>query len=112
MLVFGLEGAWKAMTAQNKNKASRGSEWRKWDLQVHTPASHLHHDFGSDWDAYVTNLFRAAIAKESAVIALTDYFTIEGYKKIRQEYLSKPAKLAQLFTPMRLRKSQRSASFP
>jgi hypothetical protein len=50
------------------NKYSRGSEWRKWDLQVHTPASHLNNQFGSDWDVYVQKLFRTAIAKNIAAV--------------------------------------------
>jgi ABC-type lipoprotein export system ATPase subunit len=83
---------------QKNDLSSRGSEWRKWDLQVHTPASHLNNQFGDDWDAYVQALFRAAIAKTLAVIALTDYFTIDGYKKVRQDYLENPLKLAALFT--------------
>lgn len=92
------------MTVQKKNVLARGSEWRKWDLQIHTPASHLNHKFGSDWDVYVTNLFRAAIAEEIAVIGLTDYFTIDGYKKIKEEYLSNPEKLAKIFTPEEISK--------
>jgi outer membrane receptor for ferric coprogen and ferric-rhodotorulic acid len=87
---------------QKNDVSSRGSEWRKWDLQVHTPASHLNNQFGDDWDAYVQALFRAATAKDLAVIALTDYFTIDGYKKVRQDYLEKATKLAALFTPQEI----------
>ncbi len=50
----------------------RGSEWRKWDLQVHTPASHLNNQFGSDWDAYVQSLFLALIAKDWASPSFVD----------------------------------------
>lgn len=78
---------------------ARGSLWRKWDFQVHTPASHLNNQFGSDWDGYVQKLFRTAIAKDISAIALTDYFTIDGYKRVRLDYLDKPDKLAALFTP-------------
>ena len=69
------------------------------DLQIHTPASHLNNQFGDDWDAYIQRLFRAAIQRELAVIGLTDYFTIDGYKIVKQQYLSDPEKLDQLFTP-------------
>lgn len=72
---------------QKNDVSSRGLEWRKWDLQVHTPASHLNNKFGEDWDVYVQALFRATIAKDLAFIALTDYFTIDGYKKVRQDCL-------------------------
>ncbi|MBO1358942.1 AAA family ATPase [Acetobacter sacchari] len=81
-----------------KDVGPRGSEWRKWDLQVHTPASHLNNQFGSDWDVYVQNLFRMALTKGIAVIGLTDYFTIDGYKKVKEDYLANPAKLKALFS--------------
>jgi hypothetical protein len=90
----------------------RGSEWRKWDLQIHTPASHLNNQFGSDWDAYVQGLFRAAIEKDIAVIGLTDYFTIDGYRKVKEDYLAKPEKLASLFEPNEIKKIAKIRVFP
>ncbi|MBN2287341.1 MAG: hypothetical protein JXI43_12895, partial [Tissierellales bacterium] len=57
----------------------KGSEWRKWDLHVHTPAS-FEHGFG-DWDDYIAALGEI---RDIAVLGITDYFTIEGYKKILQ----------------------------
>lgn len=83
---------------------SKGSEWRKWDLQVHTPESHLNNQFGPDWDVYVQKLFRSLIAKEIAVVALTDYFTIDGYKIMKEKYLSDDAKLGTLFSPEEITK--------
>ena len=77
----------------------RGSEWRKWDLHVHTPASVLNNGFGTDWDAYVKNLFSIVLAKEIAVVGITDYFTVDGYKRLTEEYLNNAPKLATLFTP-------------
>jgi hypothetical protein len=43
----------------------------------------MNNGFGSDFDAYAKALFAKAIALEIAVIGVTDYFTIEGYKKLR-----------------------------
>src|SRR5882724_8352857 len=77
----------------------RGSEWRRWDLHVHTPASVLNNGFGSDWDTYVQTLFKTAIKKEIAAIGITDYFTVDGYKKIKEEYLANDQKLSSLFSP-------------
>ena len=88
------------------NKYDRGSEWRKWDLQIHTPFSFLSNGFGSDWDTYVKELFKRAIANEVAAIGITDYFTVDGYKKIKQEYLDKPDKLKELFTAEEIEKIQ------
>ena len=79
-------------------KFKRGSEWRKWDLHVHTPFSQLANGFGEDWDNYVKQLFQKAIANDISVIGITDYFSIEGYKKIKQDYIDKPEKLKEIFT--------------
>ena len=76
----------------------RGSEWRKWDLHVHTPYSYLNNQFGSNFDEYVKQLFLNAILSQIAVIGITDYFSIDGYKKIKQEYLDNDIKLKSLFT--------------
>jgi hypothetical protein len=67
----------------NPTAYPRGSEWRRWDLHVHTPLSALNNGFGQDFDAYAKALFAKAISREIAVIGVTDYFTIEGYKKLR-----------------------------
>jgi len=55
----------------------KGSVWRKWDLHVHTPAS-FEHGFGN-WDEYVDELEGI---DDFAVIGITDYFTLDGYKEI------------------------------
>ncbi len=69
---------------------SRGSEWRKWDLHVHTPDS-FHNGFTfSDetertnyrnqiWGKYINALEEIS---DISVIGITDYFSIEGYKKV------------------------------
>lgn len=91
---------------------SRGSEWRKWDFHVHTPASVLNNQFGDDWDQYVQILFRKAIEKNIAAIGITDYFSIEGYKKIREEYLANIEKLEQLFNTEEIEKINNILVFP
>ena len=35
----------------------KGSEWNKWDLHVHTPASVLRNEYRDDWDKYIIDLF-------------------------------------------------------
>jgi hypothetical protein len=81
-----------------ENNYPKGSEWRKWDLHVHTPYSYLRNEFGdpedsSTWDKYVKTLFNKAIEKNIAIIGITDYFIIDGYKKIKHEYLENENKL-------------------
>ncbi|MFX0195464.1 MAG: TrlF family AAA-like ATPase [Candidatus Hodarchaeota archaeon] len=55
----------------------KGSQWRKWDLHVHTPAS-FEHGFSS-WDEYINALEKI---NDFAVIGITDYFTLDGYKEV------------------------------
>lgn len=65
---------------------SQGSEWRKWDLHIHTPSSILNNQFPRtvsgqpDWDAYLQRLVNCGVA----VIGVTDYFTIDGYKQLKE----------------------------
>ncbi|AUD00886.1 TrlF family AAA-like ATPase [Spirosoma pollinicola] len=75
-----------------------GSIWRKWDLHVHTPFSSLNNGFGTNWDLYVKALFQKAIANDIYAIGITDYFTVDGYKKIKTEYLDDSEKMKSLLT--------------
>lgn len=88
----------------NYTNYKKGSEWRKWDLHVHTPFSHLSNGFGNDWDNYVQQLFKRAIANNISAIGITDYFTIDGYKKLKQEYLANDTKLKELFDDDEIKK--------
>lgn len=62
---------------------SRGSEWRKWDLHIHTPKS-LIQNFGGDnqaiWEQFITDLER--LPPEIKVIGINDYLFIDGYKEV------------------------------
>lgn len=79
------------------NEFLRGSEWKRWDLHIHTPSSYLANEFGDPaqaevWDSYITSLFQKALEKEIVAIGITDYFSIEGYEKVL-EYQKDTAKL-------------------
>ncbi|KIP18915.1 AAA domain protein [Burkholderia sp. MSHR3999] len=67
-------------------KYERGSEWRQWDLHIHTPASF--HWKGQRFDAdpaseahraLVDEMIKAMNAAEPAVFALMDYWTFDGW---------------------------------
>lgn len=66
------------------NKYPRGSEWRKWDLHVHTPLSMVHNYSGSTqeekWEKFISDL--EALPKEFKVIGINDYLFIDGYEKV------------------------------
>lgn len=91
---------------------NKGSEWRKWDLHVHTPFSILNNGFGNDWDVYVKNLFTKALEYNVCAIGITDYFTIDGYKKLKREYLGDGSKLNSLFTPDEIEKIKKILILP
>lgn len=69
-----------------KNNYSRGAEWRKWDLHVHTPLS-VYQKYGQDdeetWEKYIKDLEK--LPKEFAVIGINDYLFIDGYSKLISE---------------------------
>ena len=61
----------------------RGSEWRRWDLQVHTLGTAKNDQFKSaSFEDFCAELFRRALDKEIAVIGITDYFNIDNYKRV------------------------------
>ena len=63
---------------------SNGSQWRKWDLHVHTKGTNKNDQFKSKtFDEFCVTFFQKAIENEIHVIAVTDYFSIDNYKKIK-----------------------------
>ena len=53
----------------------KGSKWRKWDLHVHSPASH---GFAGDWNQFIIQLGNA----DCDVVGINDYFSVAGYKEV------------------------------
>lgn len=68
-----------------EDRFSRGSEWRKWDLHIHSPMSALNNQYPRlangqpDWNKYIKKLESLT---EFSVVGITDYFTVEGYRKV------------------------------
>lgn len=70
-------------TKMTYSKFESGSEWRRWDLHVHTKGTLKNDQFTSEsFDEYCRALFTKAIEHEIAVIGITDYFSIENYKRV------------------------------
>lgn len=63
-------------------KYPRGSEWRKWDLHIHTPGTAKNDHFPTDinWGEYLDALESHT---DIAVLGVTDYFSIENYLKLK-----------------------------
>jgi len=61
----------------------QGSVWRKWDLHVHTPCSHVQSYGGNNdeaWESFIRDLER--LPEEFKVVGINDYFFLDGYKKV------------------------------
>lgn len=57
-----------------------GSEWRKWNLHVHTKGTNKNDQFTSKtMEEFFHVFFRKAIENEVAAIGITDYFSIDRY---------------------------------
>jgi predicted ATPase len=68
----------------NKTINTRGSEWRKWDLHVHTPKSLFHNYQAKDnddvWETFIKDL--EALPAEFKMLGINDYLFIDGYRKV------------------------------
>jgi soluble cytochrome b562 len=65
----------------------KGSEWRIWDLHIHTPGTKKNDQFTGatleeKWDNYVASINDST--KEISVLGITDYFSIENYFKFKK----------------------------
>jgi energy-coupling factor transporter ATP-binding protein EcfA2 len=67
--------------SQNFN---RGSNWRKWDLHIHTPFSHTSEYTGATEDEKWKNFITALenLPEDIKVIGINDYLFLDGYKKV------------------------------
>jgi len=78
-------------------RTERGSEWRKWDLHIHTPASF--HWTGQKFDpdptskanaALVDEMINALNEAEPTVFALMDYWTFDGWFALKRRLRTYP----------------------
>lgn len=65
----------------------RGSEWRRWDLHLHTPETARNDNFtGSDpaskWQNFATTINE--YTHPISVVGITDYFSIDNYRKFKK----------------------------
>ncbi len=62
----------------NNQNWPKGSVWRKWDLHAHSSESD---GFKGSFDDFKQQIINA----DCSVIGINDYFSVEGYRKIKQE---------------------------
>jgi ABC-type lipoprotein export system ATPase subunit len=96
------------------NPFPRGSEWRQWDLHVHSPASFFWkgQKFSSTLDtpqdkALVDEMINSMNAAAPAVFALMDYWTFDGWFALKKRLQDKeaPELLKTVFPGIELRVS-------
>lgn len=65
----------------------KGSEWRKWDLHLHAPTAALNNQFtgATDEEKWEKYLKKLESFTDISVLGITDYFSIEGYKRAQKE---------------------------
>lgn len=75
----------------NYNQFPKGSQWRKWDLHVHTPASfhweggkRLWEMNGEEKSESLRSLLKTIDKSDIAVYSFTDYWTFDGYLAFRE----------------------------
>ncbi len=62
-----------------------GSIWRRWDLHIHAPTSVFANQFGGNteeaWEDYFSKLEGLT---DISVLGITDYWSLEGYKRVQK----------------------------
>jgi len=80
---------------------NQGSQWRKWDLHVHTPLS-LCSDYGGNtkevWKRFFDKLEN--LSPYIKVLGINDYLFLDGYKKILEYKQSDGLKNIELLLPV------------
>ena len=82
----------------NCKNSPKGSEWRRWDLHIHTPDTKLSNSYGSgeeSWKQYIEFL------EDSPVDAfgITDYFSADGYFTLLEKYRAMYPNTKKVFFP-------------
>lgn len=78
----------------------KGSEWRKWDLHIHTPETALNDQFtGSSlekkWDSFIDRIDKSDIQ----LFGITDYCSIDNYIKLLDLLAKRPSRTSTVFFP-------------
>ena len=82
------------------HKFHKGSEWRKWDLHLHSPCTKLSDAFklsesGEIWDVYCLKLYDSDVQ----AFGIADYFSADGYLATLREYNARYPNSHKVFFP-------------
>lgn len=91
-------------------KTNRGSEWNKWDLHIHTPASFfwkgkkLNEMTDDEKNTEIKNFIEVINKSDVTVFCLMDYWTFDWYIELQNYLISNPDELKKtIFPGMELR---------
>lgn len=76
----------------------KGSEWRKWDLHVHTPLTKLNNNYRSNnniWDTFCDQIEISDVS----VFGITDYFSLDNYFTFIENFREKYPNSEKVFFP-------------
>jgi len=76
-------------------KYPKGSEWRRWDLHIHTPGTSKNDNFTGytvedKWNNFYNSITEyigdgTNATSSIAVVGITDYLSIDNYKKVKAD---------------------------
>jgi ABC-type dipeptide/oligopeptide/nickel transport system ATPase component len=80
-----------------QNNYPKGSEWRKWDLHIHTPCTKLNNGYGSDdvWNKFCDEIEKSDVS----VFGITDYFSVDNYFLFIEKFKKRYPKSEKVFFP-------------
>jgi len=80
--------------------STKGSEWRRWDLHIHTPDTKLSNAFTGENEEQIWNEYIKALeASDIQAFGITDYYSCENYFKLIDKYKEKYPDSGKVFFP-------------
>ena len=76
---------------RRKMEYTKGSEWRRWDLHIHTPETKKNDQFEGNtaqekWNKFYEDIIAYVDSDDTnhkvAVLGITDYFSVDNYRKV------------------------------
>ncbi len=81
-------------------KFERGSEWRKWDLHIHTPLTKLNNNYRIDnkqdvWECFCEKIEQSDVS----AFGITDYFSVSNFTLLKDKFYKKYPKSEKIIFP-------------
>lgn len=84
----------------NNTHSSRGSEWRRWDLHIHTPFTKLANSYSGETEDQIWNQYIDALESSPVqAFGITDYYSFDNYITLLEKYYAKYPDSKKIFFP-------------